>query len=86
MGPGTILVAAVAFGVIVLISKNPRQLEVTAGRKTSMVFNYAHRQKVVEILKKGLGKTPDLVVNGVAESESLVAEVTDQLGFEIFIR
>lgn len=46
-------------GIIVLISKNPRQLEIVAGRKTSLVFRKEHRDKVIEILGKNLRKTPD---------------------------
>jgi uncharacterized membrane protein YgcG len=46
-------------GVIVLISKNPRQLEVMAGRKTSLVFRKEHRDLVVDIFSKNLRTAPD---------------------------
>jgi len=46
-------------GVIVVIAKNPPRLEVVAGKKTSLVFNFEHRQKVVEMLKLNLRKAPD---------------------------
>lgn len=46
-------------GAIIVITKNPPQLEVIAGKKTSLVFNFEHRQKVVEILKQNLRKAPD---------------------------
>ena len=59
-------------GVLVIISKNPRQLEVMAGRKTSLAFRKEHRDKLVEILSKNLRKEPDLAlglaVNFVADT------------------
>lgn len=49
-------------GVLVLISKNPRQLEVMAGRKTALAFRKEHSEKLRDILSKNLRKNADLAL------------------------
>ncbi len=58
-------------GIILVISKKPAQIELMAGRKTSMVFRKQHRDTVVEILKKNLRKAPD---EALAASVQYMAE------------
>lgn len=60
-------------GIIVLISRNPRKLEVMAGAKTALVFTKAHRDELLKIFQRDLAKAPDTALkNSVAYVESVI--------------
>lgn len=46
-------------GMVVVISTQPRMLEIIPGRKTGMIFNRDKVQKTLDIFKKDLRKNPD---------------------------
>lgn len=50
-------------GVIVVISTKPRMLEVTSGRKTSIIFTREKNQRVTDIFKANLRKNPDAALS-----------------------
>ncbi len=58
-------------GMIIVISTQPRMLEIIPGRKTGMVFNRDKVQKTIEILKKDLRKNPN---GALADSVQFIYE------------
>ena len=46
-------------GMVIVISTQPRMLEIVPGRKTGIIFNRDKVQKTLDILKKDLRKNPD---------------------------
>lgn len=58
-------------GVIIVISVNPRQLEVVPGRKTALVFNRDKAQQTMKIFQQNLRKNPD---KALGEAVQLIYE------------
>lgn len=54
-------------GMIVVISTQPRLLEIIPGRKTGMIFNRDKIQKTLEIFKKDLRKNADAALTGAVQ-------------------
>lgn len=49
-------------GMILVISRNPRKLEVIAGRNTQRIFTRGHREQLLAIMKKNLRTAPDMAL------------------------